>query len=456
MLGKLAIPNFAHPRHVQLMEKTALDMLYDEKFNRLCVTMSVRHGKSFFYSYLYPCWYLLTHQDKKVMIVSHGREFSIDWSSRVKQLLTEFGPQFGCELDPNFKSKTHFRLKNNSGELYALGINGALAGRGYDLCICDDIIASEEEVLTQEAREKLFTKFHGELLTRGEPHAKTILVMSCRHPQDLSERLMSQNHELSEKDKWHNLRLPAISTDEDGTEHALWPERYSLERLKRIRKDFEIAGKMYQWHCLFQQDPRADTSLLEWESQWFDGCFYEKRPDVPIRHRVVSLDPSKGSGKSKKGDFAALLHVVYDEEGSLWVEDSVMARTNTETLEDYSIEFLRKFKPDAMIVESNLFQEVIAKNIQLKADAQGLRCKIYKHINTQPKESRIRHGLTHLLAKKRIRFRDTPSNRLGVSHMMSFPESYDDFPDSLQLATVLLDKLGRIRKVPIENIRYQV
>ena len=204
---------------------------------------------------------------------------------------------------------------------------------------------------------------------------------------------------------------------------------------------------------MYQQNPRQDSTMLEWESTFFDGIMYKKRDPVKKRYSVVSLDPSKGGQGSKKGDFAALLHVVYDEEGTIWVEDSIMARTSTENLEDYVIEFMQKFKPNAVIIEANSFQSVMASNVQMKANAKKIPIKIYKHVNTQNKESRIRHGLTHLLSKKRIRLRDTPSNRIGLQQLQDFPATFDDFPDSLELATQLIGKLSKIRRKPIENVR---
>jgi len=54
------------------------------------------------------------------------------------------------------------------------------------------------------------------------------------HHNDLTGRLLLQNNQEG-ADQWNEIFFPAIRTDTDGTEKALWPERYDMVALNRRR-----------------------------------------------------------------------------------------------------------------------------------------------------------------------------------------------------------------------------
>ena len=431
--------------------------------NRLVIEIPVRHGKSFYCSYLLPAWHLMVAPNRKVTVVSYGSGFATEWSSRIRDLVGEWGPQLaGVALDPNYQSRSHFRLAApNTGELRGLGIGGSLAGTGAHLIIADDLVKEMSEVATEEARATLHQRFHSELLTRLEPGGKCIIVMSRRHPNDLSGSLLDLNAQLEPSEQWHRIKFQAI---DDDTGEALWPERYPLRKLESIKRDQELAGTPWIWHSLYQQDPATAAELCEWPAHYWRDLYYRELPAFRPVLKMAFLDPSKGAN-ARKGDFVAMLYGLLDPNGCLWIDDPKMLRIPTTECEDLAVAMLQQHKPDAFGIETNGFQEIIAQNIHRKATEAGLASvPIYPYINTRSeaisalrrtgkpgksvagrgKEVDIRMLLTPILARHNLRIRDTPQGRILGQQLRDFPlASHDDGPDALAgMVRMMQDLLG--------------
>jgi len=421
-----------------------METMFDpNRSGRLIIQMPVRHGKSHYCSYLLPAWCLITIAGFRVLLLSYGENLALEWGSQVLPLVHEWGPPLtGVEVNPDFASKHFFRMRGSRGTFSGLGVGGSLAGRGADLIVCDDLVKDQATAQSPTQRDKLFSTFWSEIMTRLEPDGKCIVVMSRRHPEDLSGRLLEMNEDLRPNEQWELVHFPAIRMEDDGTEHALWPERYDLDQLRKIRHSLTVSEKSWQWNCLYQNDPMGDPAFKDFPDSYFDGIFYSgDRPSTPARFKLLSFDPSCGSDK-RTGDYAACLFAVLDRAGVYWIDDSFMELAPVSVVEDQAVDMVERHRPDAFIVETNNFQEVVADNIVAKCDAKRLPCPIFKHVNVEKKEARIRISLSHLLAQGKIRFRNTIPNKLIVRQLREFPTgAHDDGPDALEMLTRLVVQL---------------
>ncbi len=421
-------------------------MLTNPAKNRIIVEIPVRHGKSIYCSHILPVWHMLTQPDKNVTVVSYGGQFASEWGSRNRDMVEAFGPRLvGIGLDPGTQSRAHFRMASPfGGEHRGMGIGGSLAGTGAHLIVADDLVKEFSEVATEEARDRIYDRFHGELLNRLEPGGKILIVMSRRHPDDLSGRLLAQNAQLEPEEKWHSVKFPALS--DDGI--ALWPERYPAKKLLSIKRDLELAGTPWVWHGLYQQDAAACSELTEWPaSYWKEPFYYTEKPNFTPVFRLLALDPSMGKDK-KVGDFQALLYSEIDPQGTLWVDDPILVRVPLTQLEDLSCAMLDTHKPGAFAIETNNFQELVAHNISVKRPTapvwayEQMRAEA-KHCGAgKGKEVDIRMLLTPVLSRHDVRIRDTPQGRILGQQLRDFPlASHDDGPDALALTVRLWNDL---------------
>ena len=448
-LARLAYRGWMFPPHIQAMEAFFMKLMTDPMMNRAVVQVPVRHGKSVYFSHLLPCWHMMVRPNQNVWVVTYGSDFAAEFGSRNLDVMKEWAPKLtGIRLHPDFARRDHFRMAPPfMGEFRGLGIQGGLAGKGFHLCICDDLIKEFSEVVTEEARDRIYRRFYGEVLNRAEPGAKILVIMSRRHPDDLSGRLLASNAQLPLRDQWHEITFPALS--DDGV--ALWPERYPVEELLSIKRTLELAGESHVWYGLYQQDAAAAAELCEWPATyWKEPFYYSGEPPIKPVLRLMTLDPSKGRD-SQVGDFAALLYGIVDGDGTLWIDDPKLLRIPIPELEDTAVAMIAQHKPDAFAIEANGFQESVALSIAAKAPAHT---PIYPYVNTRAealasirkgtkpgdsvagkgKEVEIRMTLSPLLSRHDLRIRDTPQGRMLGQQLRDFPQAkYDDGPDALTL-----------------------
>jgi len=126
------------PHHYRLA-KIFEDIAAGKK-KRVIVNIAPRHGKSEMISYLAPAWFLGKYPHKKVIMASHTADLAVNFGRRVRNLVGsdlyhEIFPQ--VELQADSKSASRWGT-NFNGEYFAIGVGGALAGRGADLFIIDD------------------------------------------------------------------------------------------------------------------------------------------------------------------------------------------------------------------------------------------------------------------------------------------------------------------------------
>jgi hypothetical protein len=110
------------------------------KKKRVVVNIAPRHGKSELISYLAPAWFLGKYPQKKVIMASHTADLAVNFGRRVRNLVgsdayKDIFP--AVELQADSKSASRWGT-NFNGEYFAIGVGGALAGRGADLFIIDD------------------------------------------------------------------------------------------------------------------------------------------------------------------------------------------------------------------------------------------------------------------------------------------------------------------------------
>jgi hypothetical protein len=130
-----------HRRLAKIFEEIAAG-----KKKRVIVNIAPRHGKSELISYLAPAWFLGKYPHKKVIMASHTADLAVNFGRRVRNLVgsdayKDIFPQ--VELQADSKSASRWGT-NYNGEYFAIGVGGALAGRGADLFIIDDTHSEQD------------------------------------------------------------------------------------------------------------------------------------------------------------------------------------------------------------------------------------------------------------------------------------------------------------------------
>jgi len=121
----------------------AFERVIEGKLKRLIVNMPPRHTKSEFASYLLPAWFLGRYPEKKVIQTAHTAELAVGFGRKVRNLVgdEDFQKIFpGVKLRQDSKAAGRWNT-NSEGEYFAIGVGGAVTGKGADLLIIDDPIS---------------------------------------------------------------------------------------------------------------------------------------------------------------------------------------------------------------------------------------------------------------------------------------------------------------------------
>jgi predicted phage terminase large subunit-like protein len=219
--------------------------------DRLMVFMPPGSAKSTYASVLFPPWFMARRPNRDVIGASHGAELAEDFSSRVLRTIKEY-PR---ELDYGLLSENVKLWKTSNGGVYrAAGAGGSITGRRSDLFVIDDPIKGREDADSETIREKVWSWYRAEVITRLKPGARIVVIQTRWHEDDLSGRLLQEMAEGA--DQWRVINLPAIAEgDHDPMGRAagepLWPEWEGLDALERKRK---AVGER-EWAALYQQRP---------------------------------------------------------------------------------------------------------------------------------------------------------------------------------------------------------
>jgi predicted phage terminase large subunit-like protein len=340
-----------HRRLAKIFEEIA-----EGKKKRVIVNIAPRHGKSEMISYLAPAWFLGKYPHKKIIMSSHTADLAVNFGRRVRNLVgsDQYKDVFpAVELQADSKSASRWGT-NFNGEYFAIGVGGALAGRGADLFIIDDP-HSEQEAKT--GRPDVFLPawewFQSGPLQRLMPGGAIIIVMTRWSKLDLTGQILSQMAREEDVDPWEVVEFPAILNDK-----PLWGDFWSIEELLGKKAGMDPR----YWQAQYMQNPVSEEGALikrEWWQIW------DKEDPPTCEFTIMSLDAAQEA--SNRADFNALTTwgVFFNEESSnfnIILLNSIKKRMEFPELKRLVLEEYKEWEPDAFVVEKKsngaaLYQE---------------------------------------------------------------------------------------------------
>ena len=133
---------------------------------------------------------------------------------------------------------------------FVAGVRGPITGRRADLAIIDDPIKSQADVTNGRLRDKLWTWFQSELLTRLKPGGRVVIIMTRWHEDDISSRIQTPDHA-----EWRILKLAGLAEANDPVGRRLgapiWPDWEGLSGL--VDRRASVGERV--WRSMFQQSP---------------------------------------------------------------------------------------------------------------------------------------------------------------------------------------------------------
>ena len=289
-------PAFIGGRHHKIMAD-AFERVANGELKRLIINMPPRHTKSEFASYLFPAWFLGRYPEKKIIQTAHTAELAVGFGRKVRNLISQedFQAVFpGIELSSDSKAAGRWNT-NKRGDYFAIGVGGAVTGKGADVLIIDDPHSEQEAALgayNPEVYDKVYEWYTSGPRQRLQPGGSIIIVMTRWSTRDLTGKIIKSVTQKEGVDDWEVIELPAIMPSGD----PLWPEFWPMDQLESLRAELPVA----KWSAQYQQDPTSEEGALikrEWWQEW------EKDSPPPCEAIIQSWDTA--FLKTQRADYSA-------------------------------------------------------------------------------------------------------------------------------------------------------
>lgn len=367
-----------------------------------------QHGKSTAASRRAPA-YILGHEPRTDVISASAtaqlaEEFGRDTrnciaSSEYRALFPE------TELAEDSQAKGRWNTKHGGG-YYAVGMGGALMGRGGELGIIDDPFATWEDAQSQLSRDKAWDWYTGTFYNRIRPGGSIVVIQHRMHEDDLAGRLIER--QKAGGDRWEIVELPAKLSDPP------WPERYDRQALERIRDNSDPR----KWSALYLQNPTPDEGTF-FKREWFK---WYKQPPKVANHYLTSDFAVTEDG----GDFTSLGTHAVDPNDDLYLATGYWhGQTSADVWIEKWCDLVLKHKPMCAFGESGPIRRSIEPFMVKRMRERQAYCRVEWIASIHDKASRAR-ALQARASMGKVYLPDNEHGHAILAQLLAFPGGVRD------------------------------
>jgi predicted phage terminase large subunit-like protein len=432
-------PSFIAGRHHAKMA-AAFEEVANGTCKRLIINMPPRHTKSEFASYLLPAWFLGKFPQKKIIETAHTAELAVGFGRKVRNLVDSevyksIFPNVGLQSD----SKAAGRWATNyGGDYFAIGVGGAVTGKGADILIIDDPHSEQEATIAQtnpEVYDKTYEWYTSGPRQRLQPGGAIVIVMTRWSKKDLTGQVLKAAAGR-DGEEWKVIEFPAILP----SGNPLWPEFWPIEQLEALRNELPV-GK---WQAQYQQQPTSDVNAIikrEWWKIW-------EAEDPPHCDFIIqSWDTA--FLKTERSDYSACTTwgVFYKDDdtgtpqANIILLNAIKKRMEFPELKKRAYEEWQDWDPDALIIEA----KASGAPLLFELRAMGIPVQEYTPGKGSDKIARL-NAVSDLFSSGRVWVPETRWAEELVEEVASFPSGeHDDLVDSTSQALLRFRRGGFIR-----------
>jgi len=431
-----------HKRMAALFRDIALG-----RKKRIIINIAPRHGKSELTSYLFPAWFLGQRPDAKIIMATHTASLSELFGRRVRNLIStpEYQKIFpGTSMAEDSKSMGAWNT-SAGGMYYAVGVGGALAGRGADLCVIDDPHSEQDgRANSRTAFDQAWEWYQTGPRQRLQWGGAVIIVMTRWSLLDLTGRLLEHQSRNPDADQWEVVEFPAILEVADPEhpgdpasikEKSLWPDKWKLDELQKARASMDPR----YWNAQYLQQPTSDASAMikrEWWRVW--------KPEEPPKCEFIIQVWDTAHEAKTSADYSACqtwgIWANEEDKGlpHIILLDAFRDRMEFPELKACAYEHWDEWKPDAFIIEKKAAGAPLIQELR----SMGIPVNEYSPSRGNDKIARI-NAITDIFASGKVWAPDTRWAKEVIEECASFPVGdHDDYVDCAS-AALLRFRQGR-------------
>ena len=414
-------PVFISGAHHKIMAD-AFERVANGQLKRLIINMPPRHTKSEFASFLLPAWFLGKFPHKKIIQTAHTAELATGFGRKVRNLVSseQYQKVFQTKLSSDSKAAGRWNT-GAGGDYFAIGVGGAVTGKGADLLIIDDPHSEQEAKQSNAAVfDNVYEWFTSGPRQRLQPGGAIIIVMTRWSKRDLTGQIL-KNSAKDGVDQWEVIDFPAIMPS--GS--PLWPGFWSLEALEALKSELPVS----KWEAQYQQNPTSEEGAIIKRENW---QIWEKESPPDCEYIIQSWDTA--FEKNNRADYSACTtwgvfkhpNKQGDLRPNVILLDAYKARLEFPELKHKALEMWREWEPDTLIVEKRAAGAPLIYEMR----KMGIPMSEYTPGKGNDKISRV-NAISDLFASGIVWCPETRWAEEVMDELASFPNGdHDDLVDS--------------------------
>lgn len=429
-------PVFIAGKHHAIMAD-AFERVGNGTLKRLIINMPPRHTKSEFASFLLPAWFLGKYPHKKIIQTAHTAELATGFGRKVRNLVTSEAYQkvFDTKLSSDSKAAGRWNT-DKGGDYFAIGVGGAVTGKGADVLIIDDPHSEQEAKQNKpEVYDGVYEWYTSGPRQRLQPGGAIIIVMTRWSKRDLTGQIL-KNSGKDGTDDWEVIEFPAIMP----SGNPLWPEFWKKPELEAIKAEIPV-GK---WEAQYQQNPTSEEGAIVKREMW-QVWPHDEPP--PVDYIIQSWDTA--FEKNNRADFSACTTWgVFQKENArgeyknnIILLDAFKERMEFPDLKMKAFELWKHWNPDTLIIEKRAAGSPLIYELR----KIGIPLSEYTPHKGQDKIARV-NAISDLFASGVVWRPEKRWAEEVVEEMASFPNGdHDDLVDSSSQALMRFRQGGFIQ-----------
>ena len=379
--------NYDNPRpipsfHMEMWELCCSDA------SKVAIAAPREHAKSTAITHAFILTAVLTRVKSFVLLVSS-----------IEGLASEFLMSIKAELEHNQRLRKDYGIKAflketetnlivlmNDGHKFRIQAKGSeqkvrglkWENKRPDLIVCDDL-EEDEQVVSQERREKFRKWFMNALVPCGSDTCSIRVVGTILHLDSMLNRLKTNK-------AWKFLFYQA---HDDNFENLLWPEKFSANRLKEIQLGFIEDGNPEGYSQEYLNQPVDIKRAFFNKDRFYD---FDRDSDKewikPNLEYFAAADFA--ISEKEKADFTVIIVGGVDPKGVLHIVDVNRFKGDSEEIIRELILTQKHYAPSLFTFETAQIDKAIGPFLDKEMRKQRIYLNILKVTPTQSKTMRGR------------------------------------------------------------------
>lgn len=430
-------PEFIGGRHHKIMAK-AFERVARGECKRLIINMPPRHTKSEFASYLLPAWFLGKYPNKKVIQTAHTAELSVGFGRKVRNLVDsdaykDIFPDLNLQADSKAAGRWN---TSKGGDYFAIGVGGAVTGKGAHLLIIDDPHSEQEAALAAtnpDVYDKVYEWYTSGPRQRLQPGGAIVIVMTRWGLRDLTGQVLKAAAGRG-GEQWEVIEFPAILP----SGNLLWPEFWSKAEIEALREELPNA----KWQAQYQQNPVGNESAIVKRDWW---QWWEKEDPPECDYILQTWDTA--FEKTQRADYSAgTTWGIFNNEEDNNTPNIILLNTYKKRVEFPELkrdvmEQYTQWEPDGVLIEKKASGAPLIYDLR----AMGVPVQEYTPSRGQDKIARL-NSVSDIIASGKVWVPRTRWAEELVDEIAAFPSGeHDDLVDATTLALMRFRQGGFLR-----------